>query len=239
MKHKHFLALLLFTALFAAVPNNLSALDITEPFSTGILTNFEGYYGRTFPKDGDQKNFSEFIIGGGFTENFSYFFSGSAASDFKSVESVGLNFIWQFISTENFAICLISHAAFIADEDEKLTAYYDLGADIELHLSALKVIQPYLGIGYSYTQNREESDDYLWTIPLYLGIMIPIGESGIEIFGQFTAEPCKSGTWDTITRYAAVGINYQIAENLELIAEAGYEFTDKETRISVGLVFGL
>ena len=235
MKRKHFLALL----LFAAITGNLYALEITEPFSPGIITDIEGYYGRTFPKEGAQKNFSEFIIGGGFTENFSYFFSGSAASDFKSVESVGLNFIWQFISTENFTSCLIPHAAFIADKDEKLTAYYDLGADIELHLSALKIIHPYLGSGYSYTQNRKESDDYLWTIPMYFGIMIPVGESGIEIFVQFTAEPCKDGTWNTITRYAAGGINYQITDNLELITEARYEFADKETRISAGLVFGL
>ncbi|MCL1864316.1 MAG: hypothetical protein FWF73_00710 [Spirochaetes bacterium] len=235
MKRKYFLAL----TLVAAIACNLYALDITEPFSPGIVTDFEGYYGRTFPKEGDQKNFSELIVGGGFTENFSYFFSGSAASDFKSVESVGLNLIWQFISTEGFTSCLIPHAAFIADDDEKLTAYYDLGVDIELHLSALEVIHPYLGAGYSYTQNRKESNDYMWTIPLYFGIMIPVGKTGIEIFGQFTAEPCKEGTWDTITRYAAGGINYQIIENLELITEAGYEFTNKETQISVGLVFAL
>ena len=235
MKRKHLLVL----AFFAAMTSNLFALDITEPFSPGILTDFEGYYGRTFPKEGDQKNFSELIIGGGFTENFCYFFSGSAASDFESVESVGLNFIWQFISTDNFSGCIIPHAAFVADEEEKLTAYYDLGADIELSLSALKIIQPYLGAGYSYTKNRKESDDYTWTVPLYFGIMVPLGETGIEFFGQFTAEPCREGTWETITRYAAGGINYQITENLELITECGYEFTSKETQISAGLIFAL
>jgi len=235
MKRKYFFVL----ALFASITGSLYALDITEPYSKGILTEFEGYCGRTFPKDGNQKNFSEFIVGGGFTESLSYFFSGSAASDFKSLESAGFNFIWQFIATDGFTSCLIPHAAFIADEDKKLTAYCGLGADIEVHLFVLKVIQPYFGAGYSYTQNRKDADDYFWTAPLFFGIMVPVGETGIELFGQFTAEPCKYGTWDTIARYATAGINCQITENLELITEAGYEFTNREIQISAGLIFAL
>ena len=231
MKRKYLLTL----TFFAAMAGNLSALEILEPFSLGILTHFEVMYGRIFPENEKQQNYFEFVAGGGITENFSYLFSGSAASNFRSIENVGLNFIWQFISSSNFAGCLIPHAAFIAEEDQKLTAYYDLGAYLQLHLFALKVIQPYLGAGYSYTQNRKESDDYLWTIPLFCGIMAPIGETGINIFGQFTTEPCKGGKWDNIERYAAIGINYEIIENFELITEGGYEFTNRETRIIAGV----
>jgi len=116
---------------------------------------------------------------------------------------------------------------------------YHLGANIQLHLSALRVIQPYMEAGYSYTQSRKEPDDHSWAIPLHFGIMVPVGETGIELFGQFAVEPCKHGTWDSIERYAAGGINYQIIENLELITEGGYEFTNRDALISAGFIFAL
>ena len=63
-------------AFFVALPATLYAVDTTETFAPGIVTDYELYYSYGWNKLGKAHGL-EFLIGGGPTESLSYFITGA------------------------------------------------------------------------------------------------------------------------------------------------------------------
>ncbi len=241
MKTKSMLAILATAISLMGAP--AFALDTTETFGVGALTDFEAYYGRSHSSEG-RGNGLDLLTGGGITENFSYSVSGgfAEAADSAEISSIGMGLIWTVIGGESFAADIMPYGNYTSQKTSGEMSYpgfenYSVGADLELNFMFFKAFQPYFLAGYSYDYDSNAEEDS-WSAPLTLGFMHPVSE-GVEFLAQFSATPCKAGKWDTIDRNISAGINFMLTEKVEGITEAGWEMTAKEFSTSIGIIYAL
>jgi hypothetical protein len=241
MKTKSMLAILATAVSLMGAP--AFALDTTETFGVGVLTDFEAYYGRSHSSEG-RGNSLNLLMGGGITENFSYSVSGGFAETSDSAEVSGLvmGLIWTVIGGDSFAADIMPYGSYTSQKTSGEMSYpgfesYSVGADLELNFMFFKAFQPYFLAGYCYEYDSN-TEDGKWSAPLTLGVLHPVSE-GVEFLAQFSATPCRAGKWDTIDRSISAGVNFMLTEKVEVITEAGWEMTAKEFSTSIGVIYAL
>lgn len=251
MKIKHLLFSLIFGCAFMS-GTAVFALDTNEAVSVGLATDFEAYYGKSNSAAGNA-NSLDLTVAGGILNNLSYFVNASFsdASGENELNGVGLNLLWTVMETENmFAFDIMPFFAITSNEERSTSdgsmTYPNgkdmaFGADLEFNLTMLPIIQPYFQVGFTYAMFDEVAkgeDDYDWAVPMTLGFMHPV-TNGVEFLLQFSSEAGKSRTWETTDRTLAAGLNIMYSENLEVITEAGWNYTGNEFLASVGLIYSI
>ncbi|MDY6934026.1 MAG: hypothetical protein SVZ03_07375, partial [Spirochaetota bacterium] len=168
----------------------LYALDTTEVFSLGPVTDFEAYYGYDWDNDNKYPS-GEFLIGGGITERFSYLIRGVLSQEIheegdtiRIFGGVGFGFIWTVKEKENmFAFDMLPAFTFVPNDiaDNEKSAKpnfkgFSYGVSIEVNLTMISMLQPYLLAGYTNYNNTAETgddefDDDPYEAPLTFGTM--------------------------------------------------------------------
>lgn len=235
------MAIIVATLILLSLPG--FALDTTECFAPGIITDLEGYYGYGWDKDGKAHGV-EFVIGGGVADNFSYLFSagfGKIVPDEGDSISVtggfGAGLIWTPYEKENLmAIDILPAFTFepndVSDDMKSVKPNFtgfSYGVAVELNLMISPMIQPYFAFGYTAYKNTEEIaddeyDDSPAEYPLTIGAMMPASKT-IEMLVQLDWTMNEdSNKWAENERSVALGVNILLKDNLELITEIGKSF---------------
>lgn len=229
--------------LLVTISTPLFSLDTTETFSKGAITEFEAYYTMNSATEGRSHNL-ELLTGGGFHESFSWLFTTMITMDGNNTEVSGLcfGFTWTVVDNETLAFDLqpngsmdaCCHSGHISYPTMKLWAF---GLDTEFNLKAVPGIQPYFrtGIGGNYHTDRDELH---WHIPLAVGAMIPLPKKS-EFFLQAAWTPEKESPWSGSERTIALGLNVMTRAGLELITELGWEFSNRNLSLGIGLIYAL
>jgi hypothetical protein len=235
---------ILSTIISIPVQPSAWALDTTECFSVGAITDFELYGNMNFPEDSREKGI-DLLAGGGILPGFSWYVTASAASAGREREiaAPGLGLIWTVLESESFAMDILPGFALDPHRTENRTTYCDgraftYGVNLEFNLMALKAFQPYIQTGIETSYIKDSDDKYACACPLALGVMMPVAEKAQLLF-QFTWKPTDADRWKNEEREAAAGLNIMILENLELITEAGYELSEEAAGVSLGLIYAL
>jgi hypothetical protein len=220
------------------------ALDTTECFSVGAITDFELYGNMNFLEDSKEKGM-DILVGGGILPNFSWYITAAGASAGKDRElaAPGLGLIWTGLESESFAMDILPGFALDPCKTRDRLTYSDgkaftYGVNLEFNLMSLKAFQPYIQTGIETSYVKDSDDRYTYACPLALGIMMPVAEKA-ELLFQFTWKPTDVDTWKDEEREAAIGLNIMILENLELTTQAGYELSEEAAGISLGLIYAL
>ena len=163
--------LILFTGLFILcslyMNTQLHAVDTTETFAQGVLTDFEGYASYNFHNGGSGFGF-EILIGGGIvTDMLSYYLTAGVSSDNTAANEgggLGIGLIFTMFQNEKFAIDLLPTFSFDPNHSVGSMTFtnfksYTYGADIELNFMMLKQFQPYVIFGFSRSF-RNSGDNY-------------------------------------------------------------------------------
>jgi hypothetical protein len=221
----------------------LFALDTVETAAVGPLTDFEAYCTNGFAKGGNSHGL-DVLIGGGFTESLSYnVSSGFYRQDSQNeIPSIGLGLIWTPYKNDRIALDLMPSLSADSSKTSGKTIYpgfkvYTAGLDAEINITISKFIQPYIHAGFHYSKDFSEKVS-IWEAPFALGIDFLVNE-GTEILIEGDWTHAKGATWKESERYIAVGFNKKLIENLELITEAGREFSNKEYIVMLGLIYAL
>ena len=250
MRIKHLIFSLIFGC--AMISGTAFALDTTETVGVGLLTDFEAYYGKSYSAEGKGGSYLDLTAAGGITENFSYFLGTTFSNngDASAVEGFGVMLLWTAMSNDAFAFDIMP--SFSVDANKAaVTATgemvypegknYTFGVDFEFNYTAFAMLQPYLVIGFGYSMFDEVpagEDDYDWAVPVALGVMNPVAE-GVEFFLQFSTEAGKARKWETTARTLSAGLNVMYSEKLEVITEAGWDYTESQFYSSVGLIYAI
>ncbi len=267
MKEKLF-AIMAACTLCLLMTSTSYSIDTTETFAPGAVTDYEGYYAYGWD-DSNSAHGLEFLIGGGFTETFSYLVTfGYAQETPDEGDSVsvygglGLGLIWTVIDNENaLALDILPALTFepndVNDEGTSVKPNFQglsYGAAVELNIMYSSVIQPYIIAGYTgYKDTAEVGDDEYeddpYDLPLKLGIMVPLGE-GMELLAQLDwtlNEDTKA--WVETDRSISLGFNMMLTDNLELITEIGMglkvedengnEAAPANTGLGIGAIYAL
>ena len=187
------------------------AVDTTEDFEIGPITNFESYYKAGFGESGFGQEL-EFVIGGGFVKSFSYNIATGVSHKDKMTEITGvsLGLFWNVVTIENFAFDIMPGFSFDPNKTSKKIMYPDFNAftgnvDLEFNITPLTKFQPFVLAGFAYSYNHK-SGNKGWEIPLALGGLVPIKE-GIDFLFQFGWTPTQDATWFETERSISVGMN--------------------------------
>ncbi len=174
------------TALIISMgTTTLFALDTTECFTPGILTDYEAYYGYSW--DDDIKTTSgEFLIGGGIAETFSYFATTDiehenpqGESKIRTYGGFGFGLIWTPIQMENtLEIDLMPEFSLapnnVSDNGKSITPNfkgYSYGASIEVNITSFSMFQPYFAGGFINYRNTTELDNVEYDDPVLTELM--------------------------------------------------------------------
>ncbi|MCP4137876.1 MAG: hypothetical protein GY754_43340 [bacterium] len=227
--------LILFAILLTS--SNIFALDTTECFDVGIVTDLEGYYNFSRNKD-EQSHSTQIVVGGGPHERLSYTlstdFSRSEPDEGEattSVGAIGAGLTWTVIKTNPIEIDLLPH--FTYDSRNNFKAW-TLGGDMEINFILFKSVQPFIVAGFANSYD----DANKWSVPVSAGFMIPAGDR-YELFAQYSLTPEQGGKFSTLEKQAAIGFNASVTDSLEIISEAGYEFSASDLSLGFGLIYSL
>lgn len=240
---KNIFLIIIFIVIHISIPSSILALNTTETYAVGPFTNFESYFTLNFSPVG--KNYSwEFLTGGGFVQNCSYFVSTSIAFDSSSSEItyVDLGIIGTVIDIEKFSMDLIPVFAIDASNTSGELSYPDFKAftgslNLEFNLTMLRVFQPFITAGYNASYN-DKSKYFSWQIPLAIGAVVPLKE-GIEFLFEFGWMPTTENPRKGFEKTIAAGLNGMITKNLEIINELKWEAESRQLSILVGLIYGI
>jgi len=255
---------ILFFLLFVFIITSLkpaSALDTTESFSPGILTEFEGYYICDWEYETINRS-EEFLLGGGITEKFSYYVTFAFgqedeehSSTIKTIGGIGLGLVWTAVEiNKNFAIDLLPFFSFesnkISDDQKTVKPNFkgfSYGGSIEFNCMMLEIIQPYFLAGYTNYHNSSQGSDNNYyddpfEFPLSAGILFKIKE-GVDVLAQLDWTPSEDNKkWVETNRSVVIGLNVMLSENLEIILDYWDDHlihTHKNWGIGVGAILAL
>jgi len=240
---KVFFSFFLMGSVIFSQMSNLYALDTTEPYSRGFLTEFEIYSSLGYGVE-SKAGSTNFIVGGGILDSLSYCFTGEVGysdSGFE-ISSVGIGFIYNAITMKQFALDFMPVFNFSGNKIDGKVSYpngklISYGLDLEFNLTLLKFFQPYLLVGFSGS-NDFETNSFSWEVPIVLGTMFPL-QKGVDFFFQLGWTISNEAIWNNAERTIALGLNVKATDRLEFTTEIGYNFTDKETSVSLGLIYAL
>lgn len=243
LKKLNFVAVLTALTIGLAVSKPAFAVDTTECFSKGAFTDFEGYYSFSYGTGGMGHGWN-FLVGGGFTDTFSYSLSFEIANAGSSIEvgGLGLGFIITVVEMDKFAMDILPAFSFDANSSKGKLTYpnfeaFSGGADLEFNLMMIKAFQPFILAGFSGSYDAKTEEDS-FEFPMAVGAMVPVKE-GVEFLFQFGWTPTKDEVWNNVERTVAAGVNAGATENLEVITEIGWNFLSQELSLSLGLIYAL
>jgi hypothetical protein len=218
------------------------ALDTTETFTVGYLTEYEAYYNTTVPV-GDVGHSLEILIGGGIYENLSYYFTAGSllGGNVDEISGPLVGLTYTPVSGERFALDFMPAFSFDPEDRGGLnyTSFKNFTAsiDVEMNFIPHKYFQPYTVIGFSVSHDQY-SAEAIWSVPAAAGVLIQLKEK-IQLLIQLSVNADKSENWKLTEISPAAGLNFKVTENMEILTEAGIELRTEAYFFLCGMIYAL